>query len=363
MDLEGQNEALRRQIEQINELRRLESTTGAANSDRIIADFNKGQQFSQSIMPEGSLGRVAGIGAQGEEQMMALRRQALGGLTGEEMQGQRDIATSAIRRSQQGSTRALQAAQAAAGVRGATASAQIGRALQEGERNVGNFERDLMLQNRNVQQDALAREEERQRFNLSQAAAERYAQLSTGFGIAQLGSAEIAAQRANSAQERASAAQGSGCFMAGTKIKMQNDVYKNIEEIALGDMTAHGLVTACQVTLVKRKDVLFYMGDLVTKEHAVFETVDGKSHYVRVKDSAFKKVPAFDDPNGVVCVFNFATESHKIQTGAGLYADLHETDVCGLSNDESLAMLNNKLLKLLPSERTYPKQDEVDAIC
>lgn len=183
------------------------------------------------------------------------RREALSGMSTEEQRVQRDRALQSIGRAEQLQQNQLKAAQAQSGVRGATASAQQLLAGQQFNQQRIEFERDLFLANeeskrqalnafessvtaaegvefqrkaanlelqqfnlaqqlreRQLQQTNLAQEQaekQLEQFNLQQAAKEKFGQVSTALGFAQLTQADISGQRAVEAQ-KASAAAASG---------------------------------------------------------------------------------------------------------------------------------------------------------
>jgi hypothetical protein len=193
-------------------------TTPAESQKFRAQDFAQGLKFGKEQIGEGSLGR---IGTDADVQAaLQTRRQALGGLTGQEMQGQRDVATQRIQGQTESARRRLAAAQARSGVRGGTASAQQAGVIGQGIEAQAGFERDLMLQNRAAQQTAagnlLTDVSGVRQFDLSQAARERSAQLQAGMGFTQLGVSERAGVAANQANVAAAQAQRpSGGLLGG----------------------------------------------------------------------------------------------------------------------------------------------------
>lgn len=181
-------------------------------SDNIMTDLAKGEAFGQKYFSEGSLGR---LGTSPEMQSILAQRKAnLSGLTGQEMQGARDIALQGIRSGTQSNIRALKAMQGGAGLRGGTAAAQLAKAQQAGLQQQKNFERDLMLKQRDVQGEALNQYEQTvggvQQFDLAQAAKEKMGVLGAGLGIAQLGVSERSGAKAAEAAAQAGQAAPSG---------------------------------------------------------------------------------------------------------------------------------------------------------
>jgi len=219
-----------------------------------------GLELGKEIVKTGSLGRAktstelqrvdTGTVRQGRSSdiadIIAKRREALGGFTGEEQQAQRDIASEQIGRQTETQRRRLQAIQSQQGVRGGTAASQQLDVLTQGVRSRAEFERDLFLENTRMKREALsafensvtgaerneaerqlakadllkfnvgqqAREQqlqaEQERFNLQQAANEKQAQMGVGFGFASLVAGDTSSDRAVAAQHAATAAAGSG---------------------------------------------------------------------------------------------------------------------------------------------------------
>lgn len=188
------------------------STTPAPVPGSIEAsrasDIQQGSQLASSILGPEGLGRMGD-----DPQMQAIlaqRRKMATGLTGQEMQGARDIATQGISGANQTQMRALRAAQASSGVRGATATGQQGQVLAQGAQQKADFERDLMLRNRAAQMAGLGALENTaggmRKFDLGQAAAEKQMKATGILGMMGMSSAErIAAQQAESARATAEA--------------------------------------------------------------------------------------------------------------------------------------------------------------
>jgi len=165
--------------------------SAAANAGRktIEQDIDLGRKIGKGFVPEGSLGRIkedADIQA-----VMQAKRERLGGFSSQEQQAARDISQSNIQRQFQTGSRALQAQQARAGVRGAGATAQQMQLQQQAGQQAGAFERDLMLRQRAAQGEAIGDLEGSAKqftsFDLGQASKEKFAQMGTALGIAQLG--------------------------------------------------------------------------------------------------------------------------------------------------------------------------------
>lgn len=165
-------------------------------------DFAEGLAQGKEIIGDKSLGRIQD--QPGIAQAMEMQRARLGGLTGAEMQAQRDVAGKGIDRATQLASRQLAGAQARAGVRGATAGQQQMQTLRSGTEQKANLERQLLMGQRAAQgeaiSDVLGQGAATQKFDLSQAAKEKFAQLNTAMGMQQLGVSEragVAAQNAS----------------------------------------------------------------------------------------------------------------------------------------------------------------------
>jgi hypothetical protein len=161
-------------------------TPSSSGQASLLSDVMAGQTWGKSIIGEGSLGRS-------DEE----------GLTGPEQAAARNQAYQRIQGATATNLRALKAAQGGQGIRGATAASQQMGVQAEGAQQKMGFEQDLLLQNRSIQ-------EESKRFNLQQAAAEKYAQVGAGMGFAQIGAAQRGANINASAQVAAARQSGGG---------------------------------------------------------------------------------------------------------------------------------------------------------
>ena len=243
---------LRREIGEIRK--------GQAAATQTMANIERGREVAQQFIQEGSLGRLedsikTGRLKEGQFQegksediadIIARRREALSGLSGEEQRARRDIALQEIGRSEQLQQRQAQSIQAQQGVRGGVAAAQQLQILQEGLMARSQFERDLFLENERVKREALDSfersvsaseatemerkaaniqlsqfniqqqlvqdqlERERVQFNMQQAAKERFGQAGTALGFAQLVQSDVAGDKAIAAQQAAAAAASGG---------------------------------------------------------------------------------------------------------------------------------------------------------
>lgn len=215
--------------------------------------FDRGITRGEQLIGKGSLGRVDTnldkIDTRFDENtsadmqgILAKRKESLKGLSSEESLAMREQAVQNIGRNEETNRRRLSSIQAGLGVRGDTAATQQAGVLFQGMQNRANFERDLILQNRQIKADALnslentvrgnesqsnlakqgnvgiqqfnagqqLQELELQKYNLAQAAKERFGSLSVGFGFQQLDSANTSANKQAEAQRAAAAASSGG---------------------------------------------------------------------------------------------------------------------------------------------------------
>lgn len=221
--------------------------------DTAEARFASGLEKGKEVIGEGSLGRIStDVGKVDKrldesrstdvQDIIERRRKALAGLSPEEMSAQKGQAAEQFGRNEETNRRRLASVQAGLGVRGDTAATQQSQQLSAGQQQRTNFERDMLLANRQIQDVALnafegsvrgaesseqnarlgnvgieqfnlgqqLKQRELEKFNLEQAAKERFGQISVAFGMSQMASAETAGDKAIAAQYAAAAAKGSG---------------------------------------------------------------------------------------------------------------------------------------------------------
>lgn len=194
-----------------------------------LKDIQSGAMIGQQFIGDGSLGRLQEGRSSEIANLIAERQKAYDtapteGLNAKELQAYRDQAVTNINRTTETARRRLAGAQATQGVRGATAVNQQQAAINQGNTERTNFERDLFLKQREaLQQDraeqatrltalessvsaARANEEATLKFNLEQTAREKFGQLSTALSFAGLGSTERASQLAAASTEAAAQA-------------------------------------------------------------------------------------------------------------------------------------------------------------
>lgn len=180
-------------------------------------DLAAGRARGQELFAAGSLGtRDAASTKTDLMDILAKRKAAAEGFTGQEQTALKEQALGATQRQQAGALRSLRAQQAASGVRGGLAGAQVNRALQEQGHQRAGIERDLLLNNLQNRQQNLGAYEQTVGAELGRQQQEKFGQLGTEMGYAQLGSAErsavaqqaIAEQQAAAAREQARKNQG-----------------------------------------------------------------------------------------------------------------------------------------------------------
>jgi hypothetical protein len=254
--------AIRRQQAQQAERQRIQQEREALQQEREQRvtreqQFQAGLQKGKELIGEGSLGRLMKPGEklgrietdirQGRsediQEVIERRRGQLGGMTKEEESILRTRASEQIGRSEEMQRRRLAAIQAQAGVRGATAASQQLQVLTAGQKARTEFERDLALEQRRMQTEALGRfeqsvsaaeasefqrqtsqvqveqsnlaqqlrEKELAQFDIAQRAREKFGQIGVAFGMTQMSEASKSERRAIEAQLAASqAASGRG---------------------------------------------------------------------------------------------------------------------------------------------------------
>ena len=337
-----QAEKKARLAEQQKKEKEAERAVNARNM--ISSDAEHGIKFAQEKLGlgEGSLGRATKVSQIDTKRYEDLSK----GMSAEELQANRDKAKEEINVSTQLQNRRLQAIQANQGIRGATAGSQQLGIMQQGEDRKADFERELFLRDREariqglnnlstVQQYNQENQVEQERFNLGQAAQEKYDLSQSALSFAQLGLSERQAEKAREAQEKAAASAG-GCFSGDTEVLMYNNEVKKIKDIKVGDITAKGGVVYNLFCGVNTQPAYLYDGVAITGNHAIFH--EGK--FQRINE-----IPGLDVSSKVKQIYNMSTVQHRIivkgNTGLVECADFDE---CGnpddLSAKERLDILN-----------------------
>jgi hypothetical protein len=285
----------------------------------VEGDLIKGARLGEAALGPDGLGR---LGEDSEIQDVLGRFKDISetGLSSAEAEAKRAQAIGGIDRSTQTSQRALQAALARAGVKGSTAGQQMLQAEMGGLQAKANVERDLFLESEQIKRQGLADYSQRlgdvKTFDIGQAAKEKDIALQTGLAFAQMGSAKDIAKVQAKAAEKAAAARAaasrSSCFAAGTKVKLANGAYKNIEEIELGEELSTGKVLSFSIHIAEGNELFEVNGNVMTGNHVVLH------------NDAY--VPAFMVGNhvprkGNVIVYDLIVEdTHRIELENGLLA-------------------------------------------
>lgn len=294
----------------------------------IKGDIQAGREFGREVIQPGSLGRESA-------QVMGAHERLAKGLTAPEMQAQRDVALQGIGQQTAQSRRALAAIQARQGVRGATAAAQQMGIEQSAQKQRQEFERNLLLGQRQAEIQGLGLLQESQRFDLGQAAREKFGEIQAGLGFAQLGVAERAGIRGAQSASQAAAAQA--CFAGETLIKMADDTFKRIDQIELGDNLTTGKVLGLTKHLVNMKDLVIINDAVMTYSHIVFHADEWKE--ARHVDGAIRSVN-----DGNVAVYDLITTTHKIELAGGLIcADYEGKEITDQYNKDLVEELNESI--------------------
>jgi hypothetical protein len=191
---------------------------------------------ANNLVQNGTLGRldatqINSAPSTNMQDVIAQRQKALNGMDAMQQNAITSQGTLANNQTTQTAQRQLQSSQNASGVRGATASAQQLQAIMGGAQANANVQRDVYLANQTYKQNALNSYEasvtsadsstfakqqaqiQLQQYNLSQAAKEQSAQLSTALGIASMASGTVASQ--NAANSAVAAGQAAGQSNSG----------------------------------------------------------------------------------------------------------------------------------------------------
>jgi len=160
----------------------------AQENQALQQSLAQGRQRGQELFGSGSLGtRQQGAISGDLQEIIARRRANLEGLTPEERNLLESDALARIGQQTQTSLRQLRGIQGASGVRGGLAAAQQLGALQQGQRSAAEAQRDIFLQNIAARRQALGEFERSVGAEQQRAQQEKFGQLATEFGTAQLG--------------------------------------------------------------------------------------------------------------------------------------------------------------------------------
>lgn len=211
-------------INEINrgfEARAAEAEKARYEAERLKGDIGSGMSLAEQYIKPGAAGRVGEERSADVADILARRREALGGLSSKEQMAQRDIAKQQIDRQTETARRRLASIQASTGLRGGVAAAQQASVLQEGMMQRSQFEKELFLENERLKRDALsafessvtaveAEERSRKLFNIQQQNREQAGRLQFATSFASILSGERSADRAAAAQAAAASAQSGG---------------------------------------------------------------------------------------------------------------------------------------------------------
>lgn len=201
--------------------------------NNVVGSIQQSGNVAQNMIQSGTLGRLDATQVKsGTSDMMSSilqkRKEALSGLSDQEINVAQEKQNQDINRSTQTMQRQLQAGQNASGTRGGTASTQQLQVLMQGMQAKANVGRDLFLQNQQAKREALnnyeasvtgaestqfqkqAAQIELQKFNLAQAAKEQGAQLNLAMGLTGMSLTSVAGDKANAASLQAAQAGGGG---------------------------------------------------------------------------------------------------------------------------------------------------------
>jgi hypothetical protein len=333
-----------REMERIQGQKDADAAKAQATRDLISGDATAGIDFAKSKLGlgEGSLGRASTVSQIDETKF----REMADGMDAGFLQASRDKAKEEINRSTQLQNRRLQALQSQQGIRGATAGSQQMSILQAGEKQKADFERDLFLKDREARIEGLQnlaevqkynqqQMVEQERFNLAQAAQEKYDLAQSGLAFSQLGLQERGSERAKEAQQAAAAA-SSGCFAEDTEVYMADGTTKPIAELKLGDRVMGGDVVYNYFVGVNSGEAYLYDGICVTGTHAV----NHEGEFKRIED-----IDELDTTTKVDVVFSVSTKNHKliIKGDSGNRVEFADYDECydvDLSGEDRLKILN-----------------------
>lgn len=167
-------------------------------------DLEAGRIRGQQQFGEGSLGRID------QATIDALRNQA-GGFSNEEQNAFREQNLSTINQANQGNLRQMRIQQAAQGVRGGQATAQIAKMRNDQGAQIAQSERELYLKNIDAKRAGQQAYIEAQKYQNDMLGKEKMAQAATELGYGSLGSADRGAvMQSLVGEKQAQAAANSG---------------------------------------------------------------------------------------------------------------------------------------------------------
>ena len=297
------------------------------------------------------LGRL-GTDPEIQAAMERTKRESEQGLSAAEFAAQRSKAYEGIDRATQTASRGAMARLARMGVKGATAGTQLAGIEMAGQKEKAGVERDIFLKSADIQRSAFKDFKqslgEVKSFDLAQQAKETDIVLQSGLGFAQLGSAEKIAELQAEAQRQAAIARQSAvrssCWGAGSLVLMQDGSVKAIEQIKLGDITKHGVVTGRTQHLVPNSEIVSVDGIMVVGCHPLLEV----DRWIESKESVLA-VSELEEAKNVV-VYDLIVENYRVEIRGNtghtyLFTDYNGHDMTD-ENERLLEELNESLQRI-----------------
>lgn len=176
-----------------NESDRIKNTANDENAKRQqqldqsrterARDLEEGRVRGEQLFGEGSLGRTSA-------EVMARRQAEAQGFSPQEMNAMREQNLSTINSANQGNIRQARIQQAAQGIRGGQAVAQLNKMRNEQGGQIAGSERELFLKNIDARRMGLESLDKAQSSDRDMAAREKVSRIATEMGYGSLGSAD-----------------------------------------------------------------------------------------------------------------------------------------------------------------------------
>ncbi len=176
------NELARTQAAQNDENQKRQLQLDQARRERE-KDLGEGRKRGEELFGDGSLGRTS-------KEVMDRRLREAEGFTAEEMNAMRDQNLSTINSASGANIRAARINQAAQGIRGGQAVAQIQKMKNEQGAQIAQNERELFLKNIDARRTGLESLDKAQGYDREMANREKLARITTEMGYGSLGSAD-----------------------------------------------------------------------------------------------------------------------------------------------------------------------------
>ena len=250
-----------------------QTAAGQNKREVLKKDIQEGRDFGKDVLGTEGLGRL-GTDQKVQETLSRFEDMSKG-MDSQEMNSRKSEAFQGIDQQSQTQARSLQAALARSGVKGGAAGGQQREMALGGLRAKAGVERDLLISDFDRRSEGLkdfanATGQVKQ-FDLSQAAAEKNIELSSGLGFAQISAAERGAKLAADAQRASAAASSGGCFSPLTMVVMKDGTQRMLGNLKIGDETSSGKIIGLSQHLVKTSSLVDYDGIVVTTGHPVLE--------------------------------------------------------------------------------------------